>query len=511
MKKKILITAFIIVAMVCMFAVGVSAVAPAPQKPTLDVSFGDVTTIPDFVAPSELYLNTDERVLLVDENGNYVTYPTYYVTKNQETFDFDFSKLNAAQSIQYDKKCVVMLEIPDGVTTISNSYFAGTGNFPKCVSVQFPGSVTSYGSSLFAGYNSVIESVEFLDGTDPITLGDSLFGSQWNGGTTNLKYVKFPNNCVSIGNNTFGKSLQSKTIILGANLKSVGTGFFSQSTPADKDTFVYASTNFFADTAMFSNLFGSYDQWHNNQMRITLFYTGTQAEAQAFIDKGAAVGQTGYLWDTAVTLVSASDYVYETHKPAKDKGLTMVYDYNVCDAFYNSVHEKNAPYYEFEGEEYISNLNECVACSNCGDTIKTKVVGPVFTSRGYSKNEAEGSFMYDIVVNYEAKAIYEEKTGSTLTFGLVVSADTKIDKLINEDESVVSNDVLRIRFLDVEYTKLQVKFTNVGANSDLKVHACAYVIENNDDAKTVSYIGNGITEAISTPISYGEIPSNTEE
>ena len=163
MKKKLLITALIVVAMVCMLAVSVSAAAPVPQKPTLDVSFGeDVTTIPDFVAPSELYLNTDERVLLVDENGNYVTYPTYYVTKNQTTFDFDFSKLNAAQSIQYDKKCVVMVEIPDGVTTISNSYFAGTGNFPKCVSVQFPGSVTSYGSSLFASYNSVIKVLNSL-------------------------------------------------------------------------------------------------------------------------------------------------------------------------------------------------------------------------------------------------------------------------------------------------------------------------------------------------------------
>ena len=128
MKKRLFIAIFVVICM-SLLALVSSASAPAPQKPALDVDFGTVTTIDGFTPPSELYVNTDERVLLVDEEGNYVTYPTYYVTKNNATFDFDFSKLNAAQSVQYAKKSVVMLEIPDGVTTISNSYFAGTGNF----------------------------------------------------------------------------------------------------------------------------------------------------------------------------------------------------------------------------------------------------------------------------------------------------------------------------------------------------------------------------------------------
>ena len=122
MKKKILLSLALSLLLVCFFVISISASAPA--KPELDVSFGSVTIIDGFEAPSELFVNTDERVLLVDENGNYVTYPTYYVTKNQTTFDFDFSKLNAAQAIQYTKKSVVMLEIPEGITTISGSYFA---------------------------------------------------------------------------------------------------------------------------------------------------------------------------------------------------------------------------------------------------------------------------------------------------------------------------------------------------------------------------------------------------
>ncbi len=502
MKKKILITVLIIVAMVCMFAISVSAAALAPQKPTLDVSFGDVTTIPDFVAPSELYVDTDERFVLDLGDGNYVTYPTYYITKNQVAFDVDFGKFNTALGgTSYSKANIAMLEIPEGITTINNSTFSGTG-YTVCQYVQFPSTITTFGNNVFST-NKAAKIVEFVDGESDLAIGDNMFSGAWNGGTV-IEYVKFPNNAVSIGNGTFGKTTTNKTIILGENLKSIGTNFFSESTPRTTDTFIYASTNFFADTAMFSNLFGSYDQHHNAHHRLTIFYTGTQAEAQAFIDKGLAV-QTGYIWDTAVTLVSASDYVYDTHKPTQDKGLTMVYDYNICDAFYNSVHDENAPYYEFAGEKYISDLNECVACNKCDNTIKTKVADPAFISRGYSKDESAGSFMYDIVVNKKAMAIYTEKTGVTLSYGLVVSGNTTIDKLINEDATVASNDVLKIDFDGANYNKLQIKFTNVGANTTFKVHACAYVIETNNGAKAVRYIGDGTTKSTSTPISYSEI------
>ncbi|MBR2024405.1 MAG: hypothetical protein IKA02_01205, partial [Clostridia bacterium] len=174
MKKRLFIALFVVIC-VSLLVVVASASAPLPQKPMLDVDYGNVTTIDGFAPPSQLYVDTDERVLLVDEEGNYVTYPTYYVTKDNATFDFDFSKLNEAQSVQYAKKSVVMVEIPDGVTTISASYFAGTGNFPACVSVQVPGTVTSYGAYMFQT-NTVIKVVEFLDGTEPVTMGDGMFG-----------------------------------------------------------------------------------------------------------------------------------------------------------------------------------------------------------------------------------------------------------------------------------------------------------------------------------------------
>ncbi len=500
MKKKLLITALVVVAMVCMFAVSVSAAAPTPQKPTLDVDFGEVNYIDGFTAPSELYVGTTERFVLDLGEGNYVTYPTYYITKNQAAFDVDFGKLNTALGgTSYSKANIAMLEIPEGITTINNNTFSGTG-YTVCKYVQFPSTITTFGNNVF-NTNKAAQIVEFVDGTEPLAIGDGMFSGAWNGGTV-IEYVKFSNNTISIGNNAFGKTVTNKTIILGENLKSIGTGFFSESTPGDKDTFVYASADFFADTEMFSNLFGSFDQWHSNYIKITLFYTGTEQQAKDFVDKGKAV-QTGYIWDdNKVTLVSTSDYIYDTHKPTQNASLTMVYDYNACDAFYNSVHENSAPIYDFVGEDYISDFCESVACVNCGKGTSTKVIDPIFTSRGYSRSD--DAFMFDIMVNADALAQYNEMyPEAQISYGLVVSANQSIDKLIGADGEILDASVLKVNLGNADYKNIQTRLNNIKTEElkALSVHACAYVIAGDK----VSYIGQKKTSDVSTLISYNDI------
>lgn len=498
MKKKLLITALIVVAMVCMLAIGVSAAAPAPQKPTLDVDFGTVTYIDGFTAPSELYVGTTERFVLDLGEGNYVTYPTYYITKNQAAFDVDFGKLNTALGGSYSKANIAMLEIPEGITTINNSTFSGTG-YTVCKYVQFPSTITTFGNNVF-NTNKATRIVEFVDGESELAIGDGMFSGAWNGGPV-VEYVKFPNNAVSIGNNTFGKNLPSKTIILGKNLKSIGTGFFGESTPRNTDTFIYASTNFFADTDMFTNLFGGYDNYHNAHHRFTIFYTGTVEQAQAFIDKGAAV-QTGYIWDTKVTLVSANDYDYDTHKPTQDKGLTMVYNYNACDAFYDSVHKNAAPTYGFADQDYLSDYCETVACENCGKGTVTKLIDPIFTSRGYSKSD--DAFMFDMMVNTDALAAYNARyPEAQISYGFVVSANNKVDKLIGADGEVTDASALKVNLANADYKNVQVRLNNIttDAAKALAVHACAYVIAGDK----VSYIGQDTAKETSTLISYNAI------
>ena len=509
MKKRFLIAMFVVICM-SLLVVAASAAAPIPQKPTLDVDFGTVTTIDGFTPPSQLYVNTTQRVLLVDEEGNYVTYPTYYVTKDNLTFDFDFSKLNAAQSIQYKKQSVVMVEIPNGVTTISNSYFAGTGNFPLCVSVQFPGSVTSYGANLFASYNSVIRVVEFLDGTEPITMGDGMFGSQHNGGTANLQYVKFPNNLVSIGKNTFGKSWQNKTIILGENLKTIGTGFFGEATPADKDTFIYISDNFFADGGMFKDLFGSFDQWHSNHMRLTFFYTGTKEQAQKLVDDYTAI-QSGYVFSNS-TLVSASEYVYETHKPTKNSSATIVYDFGKCDAFYNGVHntvKQNAcveactncglgviEHADAKAENvtltYANGLGNAgvrnTVCTNEGCGYKlTEQTEAIFQTEGYSiPEDGRGELVICYVVDKALLAEYEKLNSVAYTYGVFAIAANNI-----ENNEIIDTDKVVMAEVERSYASFEMKLSGFDTveKKNAELAFGAYIEDKNGN---IVYIQPGI-------------------
>lgn len=528
MKKKLLLTMVIVAIFTLLFAMCVFAAAPIPQKPDLGVDFGAATPIDGFEAPSSLYTSTDERVLLVDENGNYVTYPTYYVTKDNATFDFDFSKLNSAQSIQYSKKSVVMVEIPDGVTTISGSYFAGTGNFPACVSVQFPGSVTSYGASMFST-NTVIRCVEFLDGTEPITMGDSMFSSNWSVGTTKLEYVKLPNNLVSIGNNTFGKSHANKTIILGANLEKIGTGFFGESTPSGKDTFIYASDKFFAEDDMFSNLFGGYDQWHNNILNVTLFYTGTKEQAEAFAAKGLAV-QTGYMWDAnKLKIVSASEYDYATHKPTQGADITIVYDYNKCDAFYNGIHNEQAlnscqfgcangcgvvtllenPEHSFgktvsyggkSDVNYYLPITVCEACENC-KTEKGEVIeiDPLFTDKGYSICLDDVGITYKFSADLDAIKLYKQHVSSDFEYGVVASKNEGTPLSVVDGKTQCLANTVNEAMQATELGHFEIKVIGLSDEYlERPIVCCGYVREN----EAIYYLSEGVSSVSATGKTY---------
>ena len=531
MKKKLLLTMVIVAIFTLLFAMCVFAAAPIPQKPDLGVDFGAATTIDGFEAPSSLYTSTDERVLLVDEDGNYVTYPTYYVTKDSTTFDFDFSKLNSAQSIQYSKKSVVMVEIPDGVTTISNSYFSGTGNFPACVSVQFPGSVTSYGSYMFET-NSVIRCVEFLDGTEPITMGDAMFGGNWSTGTANISYVKFPNNLTSIGINTFGKAKGtgvSKTIIFGESLESIGTGFFGESTPGDTDTFLYVSDVFFTKTAMFENLFGNEAPYHGNLLRLTMFYTGTKEQAEALATKGLSV-QTGYVWDAnKLKIVSAIEYDYATHKPTQNKSITIVYDFNKCDAFYNGTHDEQKlnscqfgcargcgvvallenPEHSFgkmvsyggkSDVNYYLPITVCEVCENC-KTEKGEVIeiDPLFTDKGYSICLDDIGITYKFSADLDAIKLYKQHVSSDFEYGVVASKNEGTPlKVVNGKTQRLANTV-NAAMQAIELGHFEIKVIGLSDEYlERPIVCCGYVREN----EAIYYLSEGVSSVSATGKTY---------
>ena len=506
MKKRIFLLTIIAV-LCCIFAVSVSAAAPAPSKPDIGVDFGAVSTIEGFVAPSELFVGTTQRVLLDDGNGNYVTYPTYYVTKNSTTFDLDFSKLKEATGIEYGKQSVIMLEIPTGITTLSNNYFHKK-TVTNCVYVQIPGTVTNYGNKLFASHEA-IKVVEFLDGTEPVTMGDQMFSGGYVDNVQaypwNLAYVKFPNNLVSIGNNTFTKCYNSsKTIILGENLRSIGTGFFGESAPSSKDTFLYVSDNFFKNKDLFVNLFGGYDQHHSNHLRLTIFYTGTQAQAQNLVDRGLEIHSTAedkyknYIWSNA-SFVSAADYDYTKNKPTKDKSVLFVYDYSKCDAFYGGQHS-------YAGKDTVitKDLFDVIgigdACAKCGVGQAMSTIAPLFTWKGYSVctfgevfSVTQGYFVNNDAVDAFVAYVPDFDFGVLAT----VNTGTTAIKPMVGDEGVLSGtfDKKANEYIDIKVVGIP------STNLDTNIIFCVYVVVNGE----VSYLDNNSTLSEVTGVSYNSL------
>ena len=510
MKKLFIATLSVIFVM--LFTLAVSAAVPA--KPDLGVEFGEVSEIADFTPSSQLYVGTTERVLLSDGNGGYVTYPTYYITKDSTTFDVDWSKLNGAQSIKFTNASVVMLEVPNGVTTISDRAF--TGALSSCVYYQLPGSVTTYGKEMFNN-NRVVKVVEFLDGETPVTIGDAIFGGNWNGGPQ-VEYVKFPNNLVSLGNNAFGKNTAPKTIILGENLETIGTGFFNESTPRTTDTFIYVSENFFKDTSkMFSNLFGSHANYHNNHLRLTLFYVGSLEKAQAFVEAGKAL-QSGYVYDN-VTFVDASEYVYETHKPTADMHMTIVYNTNKCDAFYGehaedtnpcliscdrcgmAEQDPNAQHTFGNGVcEYPNGFGAegayVVRCQNEGCALNvnpdSQKLDALFTCLGHSVSETYRSgIVLGFKVNNEAIEQYKALSGNDIEFGVFAASQKKLgENSVLGADGTEADGVIKANLTNTTHTVISVKVYGFTTDEQkaAKLAIGAYVIVDDGAELDISYI-----------------------
>ena len=505
MKKKLIITALIVMCMV-LFALSLSAAAPVPSKPDLGIDFGEVSTIEGFTPPSQLYVNTTERVLLTDGNGNYATYPTYYITKDSTKFEVDFSKFDG----KYSNASIVMLEIPKGVTALPDYCFS-RGKFDSCISVQIPGTVTNYGNKLFEK-NNVIKVVEFLDGTEPVTIGDSMFDGGYHNGSESrvwsLLYVKFPNNLVSIGKNTFSKATALKTVILGENLESIGTGFFGESFQENTDKFVYVSDKFFKDSSqMFANLFGDCGAYNNKRINIKLCYTGSQEKAEAFV-AAAKEKQSGYIFDNAYYF-DASTYDYATQKVGGYNNISIIYNYNECDAFYNGVHEyddsnpcvkacvncgvgtiehcdSDSETFTISYDNGYSNKGvKHTTCTNKGCTLNKKEdTLPLFATEGYSTPEnGDGDIAILFTINYDAIDAFEKNASKSLKFGVfAILYDNIGENGILNNESAITVDIEDNAYVAFE---MRISGFETVEQKDAKLSIGGYVI---DEKGNVSYM-----------------------
>lgn len=422
--------------------------------------------------------------------------------------------------------------IPEGVTEIDYSVFAntaitsvklpstlitiGSSVFHTCTAltqIHIPASVTKIGSDCWTNCSSLTK-VTF----DPACQITHIYANTFAG--TKITEITLPNTVTSIAQGAFNASTLT-TVNLGASFNNFDAGNAGQPPLSGRNIkYLYLSDTFTAEKLR-NNIFNWTDTNNANDLKqisphLVVFYSGNKTAAEAIINKAKTGGTDGAMLNgffASMTLLTQAEYEKAVEDGTLVIGTTsaparyMVYGYNKCTAFYNDIHDlKTEKTYNFSGDKYITNFCSYVSCNRCPVTTETKEIDALFTSRGYSTNE--DSFMYDIQVNITALEAYEIFFGEPVevNYGLVVSGNSALETLLNSDGTTVEAGVIKMIFDGTKYSKIQVKFNNIKNNGNIKIHACAYVIEDG----VVSYIGDGVTDEISTTVSYDTIKAKEQ-
>jgi len=499
-------------------------------------------------------LDPDSVVVLSDlaETPTYYVYPCYYfirssyysVAGNLSNFNGAIAAADETAFAGYtatggswgngDCDYVIRLEFPKYVTQIAGQYkFEGSANIKE---IYFPVYTTideETGLEKTVPYCNTISGQNLFGNCPKLEvmhnqryLPKELFQGNNAGfsGCRSLKEIYIPEGVTSLTQGFFQNCSSLKEIILPNSLVSVGKAAFSGCTSLETFSFgagfralarvnndyetlngcsslkyVYMPVGFL--TAIQGAKANDYKHIFNNlgSAKVTFFFTGTEEEAAQIKELMASTNNNPNLGNAIIEKYNEQTD-YTNYGAIKDSNV-IVYGYNLCDAFYGSDHDEKAPYNAFKGDKYITDYCTFEESSRCPKIIETKLNGPLFTSKGYSKSD--DAFMFDMKVDFEAMAEYEALGGTAPSYGLVVSANATINELIGLDGEVTDTSVLKVNFNEGIYNNVQVRLNNITTDISkaIKVHVCAYII----DGESVAYVGEGKATTTSTMICYNDI------
>lgn len=152
MKKRIFLTAFLALTFCLLFALSIGA-----EEIELVDDLGDPSW---YTGNYTLMTDKTSRVVLSNGDGTYTAYPAYYVLKYSITVKegaiteayvngFDYSFVNEKTGKGYSAGAIYKVELPNGLTTVKNTYFGHNPKEPNVVEIVMADSITSIGSHAF--------------------------------------------------------------------------------------------------------------------------------------------------------------------------------------------------------------------------------------------------------------------------------------------------------------------------------------------------------------------------
>lgn len=515
------------------------------ETPVLVVEMDDeapITVIPHKFAHQARSLRSIHIPASVEiiKSTTYNNGVSFYQTYCLESVTFsEKSQLKTIEQFAFAQSGVKYITLPDCLETLGNKAFIDSGIvnspftensrcttwgnhiFRNCDSLKnfiIPGTLSSitkhdrweessfalsdnielitYGkgatnSTLFAGMfaGSGVQKVIFPEGVTHIP--GRMFSH-----CTAIKEVSFPNSVETIGERVFQNS-RVEIIRLGANFK-----YFSNSL-SDHHSFTYAANNIkeiyipasFYKEAPDTVYQVSYAFNCGNSSNIKFYYTGTQKELTEAINNfkssTKSVNENNFKFLSA-TQISYADYI--ASEESYQNGNYIIYDYNVCDAFYEGKHQLKT---EISYTSYSENGEKTTTCMNKGCThTVSDVAYALFSYNGGYSTPLDGgdSIVVKLIINREAIKEYELITGKTLQYGMFAVTKDKLgaNDVLNADGSAI-NGAIKADVSNGKYVAIELKLNGFETEiqRSTKLALGAYLIISDNESKEITYLQYG--------------------
>ena len=464
MKRKIILSIAIVVALMCLLAIGIGAEKIGGIEYTLNASNKTAT-----FAASNRTDCTLKRVIIpetvVGADGE-----TYTVTAIADRSIGHQNEGESNQSIEY-------LYIPKTVTYLGAQLVRRCTNLKE---VKIDASVTK----LSAGDFWDCPNLEILDlsGMKNLTTLDQITSA-----TPKLHTVKLPNTVTTIGGKAFQSCGSITSIVLPSRLTTIGSNCF-QSTkiqtlvlPATLNSVGGAAFHSISavQTLVFANT--SFDGWSTN-----VTFNSVNPKTIFFAGKDPTTLTTHYTQWASYKTLSYADYLAD---PSQATDKTIVYGTENCECGY--IVTKDEPTFNFTS--FTEEMTISKKCAHCEKETVTRTIDAMFTCLGASASQT-GSFgiVVGFKVNSASITAYKEITGKTVSYGVFAVSQEKLGENDIFDENGVMAEGVLGADIKTSHTVFEIKITNIPENMlDAKLALGAYVKETKDEEVDYSYLQSG--------------------
>ena len=291
--------------------------------------------------------------------------------------------------------------------------------------------------------------IEYADLQNAKTIGTYAFATS--GKNSSLAELKLYEGLVSIGGYAFSRSMLT-TLTIPSTVETIEDSAFKNSTSLTKVCILNSiiGPNMFNGCSKLSTLvltekfeaFGT-DALTSVSSTFTTLYTGTDYDrVKTLCSSNSRFSQAKYS--------TYESYLAGTHTTGS---YIFIYDCNICEVAYDSVHLPASAMHEHTS--YTASSYLVTACPRCLEESSRVEVAPIFDGFGYSarienNGDTKRALVFSYFINTDSLEIYKSyNPEKTLSFGIVgafeskiTNADSEVYNPLNADGTAVQGNVV---------------------------------------------------------------------